>query len=227
MKISVSIKGLDALKASIGNQAKQINFAASKALNATAKKVSEAMPAEIDRAIDKPTPFTRRGVRVLKYANKANLSATVGFMEAQARYMKWAIEGGTRPADARGVRLPSAIQVNEFGNIPRGVIKQLIAVANKERKLGRVKDRRIAVSNKVELFYGDPTDASGKEYPRGIYKRVTANGRNQLIPIVVFPKTAVKYKKRFDFFGKVRAVVAKEWSVQFNAALADALRSAR
>ncbi len=227
MKISVSVKGLNALKASLGNQAKQIPFATSKALNATAKKVAEAMPAEIDKAIDRPTPFTRRGVRVLKYANKANLAATVGFMDAQAKYMKWAIEGGTRPADKRGVRLPSAIKVNEFGNIPKGIIHQLVAVANKERKLGRVKGRRVAISNKVELFYGDPTDQNGKAYPRGIYKRVAVNGRHQLIPIVVFPVTPVKYAKRFDFGAKARAVVEKEWEKQFNAALADALRTAR
>ena len=70
MKVSVSITGLDAVKAQLAGQAKQVSYAASVALNATGKKITEAMPAEIERAIDKPTPFTKRCVRVLKYASK-------------------------------------------------------------------------------------------------------------------------------------------------------------
>jgi len=225
--INVRIEGLDALKAKLAGKARQIPFAASRALNATAQKVAEAMPAEIERAIDKPTPFTKRGVRVLKYANKANLSATVGFMAAQAKYMLLQIAGGVRHPGSGGLRLPGAIKVNEFGNIPKGLIAQLLAVANNERKLGKVKARRVQISNKVELFYGDPTDQGGKKYPRGIYKRVVQNGRHILIPLIVFPSTPAKYKPRFDFQRKAAAIVAAEWPRQFDAALADALRTAR
>ena len=65
MKISVDINGIDVVKARLEGMGKQVSFAASKALNATGKKVADAMPAEIEKAIDKPTPFTKRGVRVL------------------------------------------------------------------------------------------------------------------------------------------------------------------
>jgi hypothetical protein len=225
--ITVRIEGIDQLRRRLGDQAKQVSFAASKALNATAKKVAEAMPAEIEKAIDKPTPFTKRGVRILKYANKATLTATVGFMDAQAKYMIWQIEGGTRQAGAAGLKLPGAVNLNEFGNIPRGLIAQLVAVANKERKLGKVKARRIAVSRNVELFYGEPTSHTGKPYPRGIYKRVGSGVSSRLIPIVVFPRTSAHYRPRFDFNAKAIAVVSREWQGQFNLALADALRTAR
>lgn len=225
--ITVRIEGLAALKANLAGMGKQVAFAASKALNATAKKVAEAMPAEIERAIDKPTPFTKRGVRILKYANKTNLQATVGFMDAQAKYMLWQIAGGSRQPSAKGLKLPTAIKANEFGNIPKGLIAQLIAVANKEKKLGKVKARRIAVSNKVEIFYGDPTDQGGKKYPRGIYKRVEQGGRHQIIPLIVFPTVAAKYKPRFDFERKATAIVTAEWPRQFDAALDEALRTAR
>jgi len=227
MQINCKVQGIDELRRVLAGQSKQIAFAASKALNSTAKKVAEAMPAEIEQAINKPTAFTKRGVRVLVYANKSSLTARVGFMDAQAKYMAYQIEGGTRMPGAGGLKLPSAIKLNEYGNIPRGLIAQLVSVANKERKLGKVKSRRIAVSNKVELFYGDPIDSRGKPYPRGIYKRVEQNGRHQLIPIIVFPKTAAHYKARFAFFDKAVAVVQKEWQPQFNSALADALRTAR
>ena len=223
MKISVDIKGLDAVKANLAGLGKQVAFAASNALNATGKAVSDAMPAEIDKVIDKPTPFTRRGVRVLKFANKGRLETTVGFMKAQAEYMRWQIEGGSRQPGAAGLRLPSAIKVNEFGNIPKGLINQLIAVARKEGKLGKVKARRVQVSSKVALFYGDPLDKTGKTWPRGIYK--VAN--DSLIPLVVFPVTTARYRAIFDFPRIAEGIVRREWSRQFDRALSDALRTAR
>ena len=223
MNISVNVSGLDAVKALLSGMGKQVAYAASKALNATGKKVSDAMPAEIERAIDRPTQFTKRGVRVLRYANKANLSTTVGFMTAQARYMKLQVEGGTRNPGAAGLKLPAAIKLNEFGNIPKGVIAQLISVARKENGLKKATAKRVRVSAKVELFYGDPKDQKGKPWPRGIYK--IANGA--LIPLVIFPVTAARYKPILDFQRIAAAIVDKEWPRQFDIALADALKTAR
>lgn len=223
MKITVDVTGIDAIKARLAGQARQVAYAASQALNATGKAVAAAMPAEIDKAIDKPTPFTRRGVRVLAYANKAKLETTVGFMASQAKYMRLQIEGGTRNPGAAGLKIPVAIKLNEFGNIPKGIIAQLIAVARKERKLGKVKSRRIAISNKVDLFYGDPTDQKGKPWPRGIYK--IANGA--LIPLVIFPVTAARYRARFDFPRIAEGIARREWPRQFETALANAMSTAR
>lgn len=223
MKISVDVKGLEVAKANLAGLGKQVVFAASKALNATGKAVADAMPDEIAKAIDKPTPFTRRGVRVLRYANKRNLEVTVGFMKAQANYMRWQTEGGTRQPGAAGLRLPSAIKLNEFGNIPKGVIAQLIAVARKEKKLGKAKARRISVSKNVELFYGDPIDQTGKTWPRGIYKATP----NAMIPLIVFPVTPARYRARFDFPRIAERIVNREWYRKFDNALSEALRTAR
>lgn len=227
MRIEVSTKGPAETRARLAGYGKQIAYAASRALNATGKAVADAMPAEMQRALDRPTPFTQRGVRVLRYANKARLETVVGFMDAQAKYMSLQIAGGIRQPGRGGLRLPAAINRNEFGNIPRGLIAQLVAVANKERKLSKVKSRRIAVSNKVELFYGDPVDQGGIKFPRGIYKRVEIGARHQLIPLIVFPVIAAKYKKRFDFPAIAERIVRKEWPSRFDAALDEALRSAK
>lgn len=223
VKISVDVNGINATMAHLARMGRQVSFAASKALNATGKKVADAMPEEIEKAIDKPTPFTKKGVRVLKYANKTKLETTVGFMTAQAKYMAYQVEGGTRNPGPGGLKLPTAIKLNEFGNIPKGVIGQLIAVARKERGLKMATSRRINLSAKVDLFYGDPTDNRGRVFPRGIYKIV--NGA--LIPLVVFPQKPARYRARFDFASKAKSVVEREWSRQFDVALSDALRTAR
>lgn len=228
--IKVDVTGFAALKARLAGMGRQIPYAASQALNATGRAVADAMPAEIEKAIDRPMPFTKSGVRLLKKADKSNLEATVGFMTAQAKYMKWATDGGTRQPGAGGLKLPTAIKVNEFGNIPKGVIAQLISVARKDqtkggkdKKLSKATTTRIKVSARLELFYGDPADQAGKVWPRGIYK--IANGA--LIPLIVFPNKAAHYKVRLDFPRIAERIVKREWSRQFDAALADAIRKAR
>lgn len=227
MKITVDVRGIDAVKAHMTGIGKQVKFATAVALTKTALRAKEAMPAAMEKALNKPTPFTKKGI-FTRRATPDRPEAVVGIMNAQAKYMRYQIEGGTRRPGAGGLRLPAAINVDEFGNIPKGLIKQLIAVANKEKKLGKVNSRRIKVSNKVDLFYGDPDDNGRRAMPRGIYKRIDlGNGRGQLIPLVVFPVVSANYRPRFDFEKEVAAVVAKEWDKQFADAFAYAKRTAR
>lgn len=220
MKVSVSISGVERVGLAFF---KQVKFAASKALNEVAKEVVAVMPSEMDRSLDRPTAFTKRGFAVLSYARKDRLEAVVGFRQIQAKYMQWATDGGIRNPGAAGLKLPRSIKLNEYGNIPRGVIAQLIGVARKEQGMKKVTARRVRVSAKLELFYGDPKDQAGKQYPRGIYK--IAGG--SLIPLIVFPLTVASYKKRLDLEAIVSRVVRKSWSAKFDAALIDAIRTAK
>ena len=224
MQINVEVRGADAVKAHIAGLSKQVAYAASRALNATAQRVVDAMPVEIEKAIDRPVPFTKRGVAILGGgARKDRLAVTVGFRRAQAKYMAYQVEGGTRTPGAAGLKLPSAINLNEFGNITKGVIARLVAVARKERKLSKVQSRRVYVSRNVDLFYGDPTDQGRRKFPRGIYKAV----QGRLIPLVVFPITPARYKPIFDYPAKATEIVRKSWDREFSAALAEAMRTAR
>ena len=225
--ITVKITGVDAVKAHLAGLGKQVSFAAAQALTQTAGKIKDATPAELDKALDRPVAFTKRGLFVRR-ATRANLTATVGFMRAQAEYMRYQIEGGTRNPGAGGLKLPAAIKPDAFGNIPRGLIAQLVAVARKEKKLGKVKARRIAVSNKAALFYGDPADVGGHKFPRGIYKEIDlGGGRKQLVPLIIFPNKAARYKPRFDFQRLGETIARREFDALFTAALKNALASAR
>ncbi len=232
MKIKVEIKGLDALTAKLGAQARQIPFAMSKALNATAKKVVEAMPAEIAKSIDRPTPFTQRGVRILSYANKSKLAVTVGFMDTQAKYMAYQIAGGVRQPKSAGIRLPGNVVLNAFGNIPKGLTKQLKDAALQGRLSKDISYKLQAFGNRrkkaapIELFYGQPAGAKWAKAPVGIWRRIPGNP-GKLVPVIIFANKPAQYKPRFDFQRKALVVVGAEWSRQFDAALADALRTAK
>jgi hypothetical protein len=208
---------------------KQVKFASSKALNDTASEVRKAIPAGLRRSLDRPVPFTvSERATFVRPARRDNLTAEVLFKDRQASYLRYQVEGGVRRPTRRALRLPSAIQLDQYGNIPRGIIQQLIAVARKESKLGKRKARRIKVSNKLDLFYGDPRDVGGRNFPVGIYKIVRLSAeRSQLVPLIVFPEATATYRKRVDLLSIARPVVASAFSPAFTRALRGALASAR
>lgn len=229
MKISISVTGLEAVKRQLADAEKQLRFAASRALNETAQEVRKAIPAVLEKSLDRPTPFTTTDKGMfIRPATRANLEAAVVFKDRQASYLRYQLEGGLRQPTRKALRLPSAIGLNQYGNLPKGIIQQLVAIARKESKLGKRKARRIKVSNKLELFYGDPKDMGAHKFPPGIYKIVPkAGGRgSQLIPLIVFPEQAAKYEKRVDLEPMAQAVVLKTFGPAFERELKRALESA-
>lgn len=220
---------LDEVRRQLAGLERQVSFAASRALNDTAREVRKAVPEGLRRSLDRPTPFTAsEGAMFIRPARRDNLTAEVLFKDRQASYLRYQVEGGVRRPARRALRLPSAIRLDQYGNLPRGIIQQLIAVARKESKLGKRKARRIQVSNTLDLFYGDPKDVGGHNFPPGIYKIVRLSSeRSQLVPLIVFPETAATYRKRVDLMSIARLVVASAFSPAFSRALRDALASAK
>jgi hypothetical protein len=226
---------IDVVMAKLSGQQRQVSFAAAVALTRTAAQIKAALPAELDRVFDRPTPFTKRGI-YLKAARRDSLTAEVGFMTRQASYLRIQATGGTRQPTARGIRLPGNVELNAFGNIPRGTIARLKAAA-KSGKLGTVVARRLNVdSNRrkgaapIQLFYGQPTGKGWENAPVGIWRRVppsTPGGKGQLIPVVLFDKTPARYRKRFNFEALGADVMRRRFQANFNTAFASAMRTAR
>jgi hypothetical protein len=48
-----------------------------------------------------------------------------------------------------------------------------------------------------------------------------------MIPLVIFPVTAARYRPRLDFPRIAETIIRKEWPRQFEIAMANALRTAR
>lgn len=61
-------------------------------------------------------------------ATKASLSARVHLKDVQAAYLGLQITGGVRTPKKRALVLPGAgLKLNQYGNIPRNKVKQLLA----------------------------------------------------------------------------------------------------
>lgn len=221
--ITVKIEG--ELAAFTANMEKQVKFAAAKALTRTAQAVQRAIPAELDKALDRPTEFTKRGT-YMSPAKRDNLVAVVGFKDKQARYMRYQVEGGTRSPTARGIKLPGNVVLDQHGNIPRGLIAKLIAAAQ-SGKYGAGVKKRLGINGKgnapanLSLFYGQPKNRP--DLPVGIYRRIGSG----IVPVVVFSQKPAKYQPRFKFKELAERVVRDTFAKEFDAALDDAMRTAR
>lgn len=210
-----AIKGLNAL------QQRQIPFATAKTLTDLAKDVQDAVPERLERDFEKPRQFTKRGT-FRRSATKTRLEALVGFKDRQAAYLLPQIVGGKRETKKIEQRLlraqkfrPSKKQaLDAYGNLPKRVSK-LIQEASKELNTGDSAKR---------YFAGNPKGQAKTKLPFGVYARV--NDNTSIVPLAVFMREP-KYEKRFSLSALANEVVARRFSARFEAALAQALASAK
>lgn len=117
MQINVKSNIKEITKFTTTVQKKQIPFATSVAINNTLFDLKKEMAKQMDKKLDRPTPFTRRGF----FINKAKKNLLVGVLlmkDIVANYMQYQIEGGTRTT---GKQIPVPYKpnarLNKFGNI--------------------------------------------------------------------------------------------------------------
>jgi hypothetical protein len=222
MKISVKVdlSGLERMLQRL--EKKQVPYATALALTRTAQDAATALNAELPQYISKPTSFTQKAFTQRK-AEKHDLRAVVFAKGVQAKYLRYQVLGGDRAPNKKAQRLPSNINLNAFGNIPRGEITRLIALAKAGGRLTKYKGKKLGISSKLDLFYGDP----GHGKPPGIYKRVVQGGQHILVPLIVFTQQSVHYKPRFPMRAIVQRVVNQRFRAHFAIAMREAKATAR
>lgn len=126
MQVSIKDNLKDVLNELKIIEKKQIPYATAIALTKTAQSAQTALKREAVKRIDRPTPFTLRGFRIVR-ANKGTLTAQVYIADIQSDYLKYAIEGGTRKPKKKAIIQPGAVKLNKYGNIPKNAIKRIAA----------------------------------------------------------------------------------------------------
>jgi hypothetical protein len=169
---------------------KHMPEATRRALNSVAFNVMRAQAAHMERAFDRPTPFTLRSVRYQK-ATRDDLNAAVFFRGRDPHYLIPQVEGGTRPAKriedrlrARNILLPSEYVVpargyptDRYGNLPRSlwnrILSQLQAQADPQQRETARSGARSRRRRTARYFVGGLEGRSpiGSRLPRGIYER--------------------------------------------------------
>ena len=223
---NISLKAdLDELKKRIHwTQKDQIPYVTMLALNNTAFQARSAIQQVLDVYIDKPTPYTARGVQVEKvnYADRKDIDkmgAKVGFVcegfgkmrgkIKPSEYMTRLIEGGIRLPEKTALAIPTSnLRLNKFGNITRGKIAKLLGDPHK-------------------YFSGVPNNQPRQ--PSGIWQRTpkrtpgkkrkkrgrTARADKRSIKPLILWKQSASYKKQFPLHKIVQQSVSKTFVKEF------------
>lgn len=200
--------------------ARQLPFAAAKALNALAGKVKAAEVQDMKAVFDRPTPWTLNALTVAPPATKSRLSVTVKTKDSigKRHYLAVEVAGGARPQTgferftAPKLPVPGHVQailpadnarLDQYGNWSRGQRNQVLSglkawldplnnATPRSQKRGRKRGR---------ATYFVPQHG----LPPGIYSR-SATG--QLGIVAAFSDKPPVYRPRFDFYGVAHRTVA-------------------
>lgn len=199
-------------------QRRQIPFAMAGALTDVARQVQAAETAALSEVFDNPTPFTKRAFAVTA-ARKSNLVAVVFAKDIQAAYLApYGEHGSGRQlvgANRRAIPVPMKAGVNQYGNLPRGKVKLLLA--------------------KPGVFSGRIETKSGQVIS-GIWQRIppkAARGRRRGGAVEGGLKLLVRWSdgapvhQRFGFQDRARRLAMAQMRTAFASAWGRALATAK
>lgn len=236
---------LDKLRLDIENkQRKQINFAASKAINVVAKTVQESVRREMQNKFDRPTPFTLNST-FIKYANRQKLSAmvyikdrelakskslaeSIGHQFAGNRRMRkrleyWLSRAGFISSDEYVVPGAGA-KLDQYGNMSRGQIQQILSQlrAGPDAASYRSGSARSRASRAAAGYFW----SRGGKLARGVYQRFNFAAGGAVKPVLIVVKAPL-YRQLIDMHAIGNKVVARDFNAEFSKQLEQAMRTAR
>ena len=228
MPISLSIDQ-DLSKATAWAEAvqKQLPFATSVALNNVAFDARKSLNAGTKGAFHVPVNFTQSAFLVKK-SKKKDLIAFVYAQDKagrdRARYLRFGIQGGSRPQKGMDAYFENAVPNDN--TIPPGAyfmptsLVKTNASGNVTQATLRRISKGISGNPRGGFFIGTPR---GGNRPPGIYRR----SRNQLQPYFIATTDQPDYTGRFNIEAIGQTVIQRKFGIHFNAALSKALSTAK
>ncbi|MCK9193976.1 MAG: hypothetical protein M0P19_08905 [Nevskia sp.] len=219
-------------------QKRQIPFAASVALNKTARLAEAGIKSEMRRLLDRPKPYTLGGTFVSN-STKSKLTAIVGLKDkassgrAAGKYLLPLVAGSQRrqagweralqamgaiPSGMRAVPAGGA-KIDRYGNLDKKQLTEMMGALRSRMRTFKGKGKRAHADG---YFVALP----GTHLTPGIYYRIERTGESAIKPVVIFVSRA-QYKPTLKVEPTVRRVVDASFAREFGAALSTALASAR
>lgn len=254
--MKVTLTGFEQAQRKLAGLDKQARYAASLTLNTLARyPVPEAVRHEMRDSFDRPTPFTLNSLTVTKRATAADLSAVVDFKQVggggrpASSYLRWQVSGGQRRLKAFEVALRSigvlpggyfmtpgqGAKLDAYGNVSRGQIVAILSYFKAFQEQGRgfkanstaASRARLAKGTRSRLGFRYFVGRPGGRGQLGIYQDVRIGaGLRELLPVFIFVQWA-RYEPRLDIKEAAQQAVRREVGPTYQAALTQALRTAR
>lgn len=184
---------------------KQLPYATAMALNATAQQVQAAQQKNMRDVLDAPTPFTVGAVAVKK-ATKSNPIALVYVRPVAAAYLLPYEKGGLNKLNSKALLKPVNAKVNQYGNLPRNLVKRL--------------------TSKPNVFVGKVQTKAG--LVDGVWQRTKkTRGKRSGLKLMVKFEDAHEAKQELGYVDLAKKIVPVIFKVELSKAMAKALATAR
>lgn len=218
--LKVDLRGFTRGMSDIGKR--QLPYAMSMALTATAGHAGVAWQDEMESELDRPTPFTVKSVAV-RGARKTNLVATVFIRPVAAQYLEPFVEGGPHfLGGKRGLLGPRNVPLNAYGNLPRTKLATLKARSDVFVGPVRLKSGQV-VSGVWQRKGGAKGKAAGRRRP-SMAAPAKVSGALSLLIRFTDPKPVTQH---LDFKGRAEAAVRANFQPEFAKAFAHAMATAK
>lgn len=215
LQMSVDTRAIERRLNSVAKS--QLPFAVALGINDVAGQIKEAEETALARDLDRPAPFTKRGLAVQR-ATKRKLSAAVGFKRIQADYLALQATGGTRRAKRRAVVVPVNQRLNKYGNMPKGALKR--ALAKPDVFSGTV--------NGVAGVWQRPKRSKRRTKSGGYGSgRVGTVGARKGLRLLAAYEDAVKYSPRLKFVPRSHRLASRTIAPAIAKRLEYAVKTAR
>ena len=237
--MQVQIKGLEELKASLaGFSDRRFAAAVATALTGSAKYAQDQLRIEMQRTLDKPTPYALNSLYI-KTATANDLSAQVRFKDERASsggtpatYFMWPeVHGGTRRQKGFEVALSKA------GILPAGRVAMPADGALMDSYGNMARSQIVQILSQLRLLTGKRSKQNMREGAKGISAQAKAGGRyfaisegkkagiyqreisGTVVPVVWFV-TQAQYRQRFDFYGKAKTIADARMPIEIGISVA-------
>jgi len=215
--------------------AKQLPFALAQAINKTAARVQEGETSNIKSTFENPTPFTQKSVGVAK-ARKSAPVATIYIKNIAASYLQPYEKGGVHKLNSRALLNPKDIKLNAYGNLPKAALARLKAmpgvfIGPVRLKTGETINgvwQRPMLRGQDAILGAKMTLRQRQKLLRGKHGNLPrgANTTGKLKLLIRFGD-ALPVKKRLGFGSTAEEIVKHYFPQDFEAAFAEAVRTAK
>jgi hypothetical protein len=210
IKLSIDATGINKAQSWLAQVEKQLPYAASRALNDSAKKAAASLNQSTNQFFDRPTRFTQNSYSVSSFSNKANLTAELSPKQIQARYLTPSIVGGVRPQRPSERRL---------GGITPAWRPGMDAKLNANGNMSKAAALK-ALQGGPSLF--SLKDQKGKLRP-GVYQRMKPGAVKSILSFNRLPNIP----KRWPVERIAMASLNATWAPLLNKYMAEALKTAK
>lgn len=182
---------------------KQMPKAIEAATNSVAKKIAAAQVANMQKVLDRPTPFTLKSVGVRLARKQNNYTAIIYIKDLAAAYLEPYEFGGLNKLNSKVLLKPVDISVNQYGNLPRNKLAQL--------------------KNRKDIFIGVVKGKNGQQI-NGVWQRIAGpRGKYGGLKLLIAFTAAHAVKQHLGWFALAAAMVKKLMNREIGTALARAI----